>query len=39
MDDLEKLNQRLAKLKSQHKDFDDVIAKLDESRSYYLLQI
>jgi len=39
MDDLEKLNQRLAELKSEHKDFDDVIARLDESRSYDLLQI
>ena len=39
MDDLEKLNQRLAELKSEHKDLDDVIARLGESLSYDLLQI
>ncbi len=39
MDDQEKLNQRLAELKSEHKDLDEVIARLDESRPYDLLQI
>ena len=39
MDDLEKLNQRLAELKSEHKDLDDVIARFGESLSYNLLQI
>ena len=37
MDDLEKLNQRLAELKGEHKDLDDIIARLDESWSYDLL--
>ena len=39
MDDQEKLNQRLAELKSEHKDLDEVIARLDESRPCDLLQI
>ena len=39
MNDLKKLNQRLAELKSEHKNLDDVIAKLDESRSCDFLQI
>ena len=39
MDDLEKLNQRLVELKSEHKDLDDVITRLDESLSYGLLRI
>ncbi|MBL6933789.1 MAG: DUF465 domain-containing protein [Alphaproteobacteria bacterium] len=39
MDDQEKLNQRLAELKSEHKDLDEVIARLDESRPYDLLQV
>jgi hypothetical protein len=39
MDNQEKMNQRLAELKGEHKDLDDVITKLDESRPYDLLQI
>ena len=39
MDSSEKLNQRLAKLKGEHKDLDDIISRLDESWSYDLLQI
>ncbi len=39
MDDLEKLNQRLAELKREHKDLDDVITRLGKSLSYNLLQI
>ncbi|MDP7543112.1 MAG: DUF465 domain-containing protein [Alphaproteobacteria bacterium] len=39
MDGQEKLNQRLVKLKSEHKDLDEVVAGLDENRHYDLLQI
>jgi len=39
MDGFEKLNQRLAELKGEHKDLDDIIARLDESWSYDPLQI
>lgn len=39
MDDQEKLKQRLAELKSEHKDLDEVIARLNESQPYDLLQI
>jgi len=39
MDGQEKLNQRLVKLKSEHKDLDEVVAGLDENRPYDLLQI
>lgn len=39
MDEQERLQQKLAELKSEHRDLDDVISRLTEQRPVDLIQV
>ena len=39
MDDTEKINNKLAELRSEHRDLDDVIARLMEDAAFNQIQV